>query len=186
MSDWAHEQLLADALRVLEGLGIAHALIGGGARNAYAEPRATRDVDFVVEVDPEQLRALERALAHAGFRPATRVGGDEAVPDLVLYRDSAGRRIDVLFAHTDFERSALERAIVKPAQRDRDARVVSPEDLIVYKILADRPQDRVDVIDVVRAVETSGGSIDWAYVERWCDAWEVTQRLTRIREELAR
>ncbi len=151
---------------------------------SVAEPRATRDVDFVVEVDVEQLRSLEAALADCGFTAATRVGGDEPVPDLVLYRDPMGRRIDLLFAHTAFERSALRRAAVKPAHLERSAPVVTPEDFIVYKVLADRPQDRVDILDVVRAVEADGASIDWEYVERWCAAWDVAARLQRTRREL--
>jgi hypothetical protein len=44
-------QLLLDAGSALETAGIAYAVIGGCARNAYAEPRATKDVDFVAAGD---------------------------------------------------------------------------------------------------------------------------------------
>lgn len=56
-------RLLVDAIGALEEAQLPHALMGGGARNAYAEPRATRDVDFVVAVDPTKHRALVDALA---------------------------------------------------------------------------------------------------------------------------
>jgi hypothetical protein len=58
-------RLMADAIGALDEAGVAHALMGGGARNAYAEPRATRDVDFVVEVDPSKHGAARAAAARA-------------------------------------------------------------------------------------------------------------------------
>ncbi len=106
------------------------------------------------------------------------------VPDLVLYRDAAGRRIDVLFAHTDFERSALSRRRTLTPFGETTAQVVSVEDLVVYKLIADRPQDRADIAAVVEAQQVRGEPIDWAYVERWCDAWEVRDRLSALRAEL--
>ncbi|MGE0790243.1 MAG: nucleotidyl transferase AbiEii/AbiGii toxin family protein [Sandaracinaceae bacterium] len=178
------QRLLLDAIESLAEAGLEHALMGGGARNAYAEPRATKDVDFVVAVDPSRLRTLRDALARRGFSESTRVGGDDPVPDLVLFRDAEGRRIDLLFAHTDFERSALARRNPRELAEHVVVPVVTPEDLIVYKILADRPQDRVDIQDVVRAVEARGGIVDWTYVEGWCDAWEVGERLARVRAGL--
>ena len=176
-------RLLRDGIEALEEAGLAHAVMGGCARNAYAEPRATKDVDFVAEVEAQKHPKLLRALARRGFSVATSVGGHEPVPDLTLFRDAAGRRLDVLFAHTDFERSALERSGPGEPYAGLVVAVVTPEDLVVYKVLADRPQDRADIQAVVRAVEARGGAIDWAYVERWCDAWEVRGRLDRLREE---
>ncbi len=177
-------ELLRCSLEALDEARARYALMGGCARNAYAEPRATKDVDFVVEVDRVRYEALVEALAARGFRAATAVGRGDDVPDLILFRDPTGRRIDLLFAHTAFESEALERAHVIEATHDVLAPVVTPEDLIVYKVLADRPQDRVDILDVVRGVERRGGRIEWEYGRRWCEAWEVSARLARLREEL--
>ena len=176
--------LLRDALGALDEAGLDRALIGGCARNAYAEPRATKDVDLVVEVDESKLATFEAALARRGFTAATRVGAAGGVPDLALYRDAAGRRVDVLFAHTDFEREALARSRAGTPFAGITLPVVTAEDLIVYKVLADRPQDRADVHDVVRAVRARGHELDWSRVEAWCDAWEVRPRLERLRAEL--
>ncbi len=177
--------LLREALAAIRESGLGHAVIGGCARNAYAEPRATKDVDLVVEVAEAGHPALIRNLERRGFRGATSVGGEGGVPDLTLFRDGRGRRIDLLFAHTDFEREALRRAVTREPFRGVAAPVITVEDLIVYKVLADRPQDRVDVRDVVAAAGARGQDIDWSYVERWCDAWEVRGRLDRVRRELA-
>lgn len=177
--------LLLAARAAVEEAGLAFAVIGGCARNAYAEPRATKDVDLVVEVDPERYPRLEEALLRRGFRRATAVGDpEEPVPDLCLYRDDAGQRVDVLFAHTSLERSALERSEPREPYAGVEIAVVSPEDLMVYKIIADRPQDRADVAAVIGALTLAERPIDWSYVERWCDEWDVRGRLDRLRAEL--
>jgi predicted nucleotidyltransferase len=177
--------LLRDAIAALDEAELDFAVMGGCARNAYAEPRATRDVDLVVAVDLDKHARLIEAMARRGFTAATTVASDEGVPDLTLFRDDAGRRLDLLFAHTDFERAALDRSRAAEPLAGVSAPVISVEDLIVYKLLADRPQDRVDVQDVVRAVEARGGAIDWDYVQGWCDAWEVRGRLERARSASA-
>jgi hypothetical protein len=177
--------LLLAARAAVEEAGLAFAVIGGCARNAYAEPRATKDVDLVVEVDADRYSLLEEALARRGFHCATAVGDrDEPVPDLCLYRDGEGRRVDVLFAHTSLERSALARSEPREPYAGVEIAVVSPEDLMVYKLIADRPQDRADIAAVVGALTLAGRAIDWSYVERWCDEWDVRARLDRVRAEL--
>lgn len=178
-------KLLDDAIAILNEAGLSWAVMGGCARNAYAEPRATKDVDFVVEADPQRFDGLERALLRAGFRQASAVTEPgEPVPDLVLYRDAAGRRIDILFAHTTFEQSALNRRIALAPFEGTQAHVVSVEDLIVYKVLADRPQDRADIAAVVEAQRVRDVPIDWSYVEKWCEAWDAAERLATLREDL--
>ncbi len=54
--------------------------------------------------------------------------------------------------------------------------MATPEDLIVMKLIADRPKDAVDLLGLVRLP-----SLDWQYVERWTAAWDVTDRLARVR-----
>lgn len=155
--------LLADAWSALRHAGVTCAVIGGCARNAYAEVRATKDVDLVVEADPAVYRAAVEALASRGFVRAAVVGArDGEVPDLELFRDPAGRRIDLLFAHTEFERSALSRRTPREPYAGVTVSVVSPEDLIVYKIIAGRPQDRLDVHALLDAL-TAERTIDWTY-----------------------
>lgn len=179
------ERLLDDAIAIIDGVGVSWAVMGGCARNAYAEPRATKDVDFVVQADAALFDRLERALQGAGFQRATTVAEPgEPVPDLVLYRDGSGRRIDILFAHTAFERSALARRTSFAPSGGTTAHVVSAEDLIIYKLIADRPQDRADIVAVVEAQQARGAPLDWSYVEQWCDAWDVLDRLRRLRAEL--
>ena len=176
------KQLLIDAGQALDAAGVAYAVIGGCARNAYAEPRATRDVDFVVAGDAADYASVVDALAARGFTRANTVGDeDDPVPDLVFYRDASGRRIDILFAKTAFERSALARRETAAVQDGVGLPVVSPEDLIVYKLIAGRTQDFADVEKVIAALAAEGRGLDWGYIQGWCKDWDIEERAARVR-----
>ena len=56
------------------------------------------------------------------------------------------------------------------------ARVATKEDLIVLKLIADRPKDRID-LEGLCALDGN----DWSYVERWAREWDVLGRLERFR-----
>ena len=52
--------------------------------------------------------------------------------------------------------------------------VANPEDLIVYKLIADRARDREDILAIVRTQTRGGRALDWAYVERWARFWNLS------------
>ena len=160
------------------------ALIGAVARNAWAPPRATSDLDLAVAATEDALAAADAALAALGFRCVRRQQAQaaDALPDLLVYRRDAGepRQVDLLVAKTAFEEEALRRAVAVDLPGARIP-AATPEDLIVYKLLADRPRDRDDVRAILATQERAGRAIDWAHVERWCAYWEIGDRLARLR-----
>jgi hypothetical protein len=183
--------LLTLASRSLAESGLDHATIGGCARNAYAEPRATKDVDFVVRADPAGYVRLKQILGGLGFGRATVViDPGETVPDFEALKDASGRRIDLLFAKTEFEVSALDRARPATPHDSVTVPLVTAEDLVVYKLVAGRTQDWADVEVVVRTellrVELGGREpFDWAYVEKWSAWWGVSERVEELRRRLS-
>jgi hypothetical protein len=181
------DALLTIAERTLAEVEVRHALIGGCARNLYAPPRGTRDVDLAVIADRIAYDRIAALLRGAGFVRVTVVTADPHgdVPDVALFSDDSGGRIDLLFAHTDFEQGAIERAT--PVRFESLAivvPVVSLEDLIVYKLLAARPRDLVDVEEIVRAQSAVGRVVDWKQVEEECAHWDALSILTQVRGRL--
>ncbi len=174
--------LLAEAASALAAARVSFATIGGCARNAYAEPRATKDVDFVVLASEQGYRAVTSELSQRGFSRATMVRApDDLIPDFESFRDPLGRRIDILFAKTEFEESALFRAEPQSPYAHVTLPVVSREDLVVYKLIAGRTQDWADLEAVVRSARLSSRELDWQYVETWCARWEASDRLAELR-----
>jgi len=185
LSGLAH--LLASAAAALSEAGVEFAVIGGCARNAYAPPRATRDVDVSVLADASAFARVVDALASRGFRVATEVRDDDAdaVPDLALFVDGTGGRIDVLVAKTPFETVALSRKRTGIDLGGVPLPLVTVEDLLIYKLIAGRPQDLVDAEDIARTQDMAGWTIDWRHVEHWCAQFDVTARLLALRSTLS-
>ena len=183
------DQLIDVATRTLSGAGAAHALIGGCARNVYAPPRATRDVDLGVVASPDAYTRIARELTAAGFSRVTETRTDPqaVVPDVALFSDATGGRIDLLLAHTEFEERAISRAVpVFLPSAGLTIPVVKVEDLIVYKVLAGRPRDLMDIEDIIRFQISSDASIDWAYVEDECARWDALPVLQTARSRATR
>lgn len=178
-------ELLAALAELAKEVPGGVALIGAFARNAWAPPRATTDLDLAVAADPEVVARVEAVLAPLGFRTVRRqqVEAADDVPDIVVLRRDEGdpRQVDLLVAKSAFEASALGRA-VPIAIGDASIPTVTAEDLIVYKLLASRPRDLEDVRAVLATQERAGRALDWSYIERWAQFWGIEDRLVGLRE----
>jgi hypothetical protein len=158
---------------MLEREAIDYALIGGHAVNAWLEPRFTADVDIVVAAGTDDLDRLKLALAAEGFAVTREHGADQpSGPDFVrLESDSSALILEVQAAKTLFQQEVIRRASVGAA----GARIATVEDLIVMKLIADRAKDQVDLFGLVELPD-----IDWTYVERWAEEWQIRDRLERV------
>lgn len=127
-----------EASRFLRERGVRHALCGGIAVSAYARPRATKDVDFLVG---------EEAFQHHGaiVVPPLSAVGTVAV-DLVSLVPDLGALAPVLDA----------------PEHDGDIPVVPPQALIAMKLVARRMQDQADVVALLEA-----GAVDPEVCRAW-------------------
>ncbi len=160
------------------------ALIGAVARNAWAPPRATTDLDVAIAASSDVIESVQRALTALGYERVRshRADPEDALADLVVLRAAKGslRQVDLLVAKTAFESEVLRRA-VRVEIAGISAPVATPEDLIVYKLVADRARDRDDISAILRTQRRAGREIDWAHVEQWAGFWSVLDRLAELR-----
>jgi hypothetical protein len=165
---------IARFVAILDEVGLSYALIGGHAVNAWVVPRFTADLDFTLEADPARLRDLEDRLEAAGYRVVREIGrGLPSGPDFVqLARDSTDPPIDLQVAKTAYQGEVLRRA----RAASTGVAVATPEDLIVLKLIANRPKDLIDLRNLVALPD-----LDWAHIERWAAAWDVLDRLAPLR-----
>jgi hypothetical protein len=155
------DRAVHDITADLDALHIDYAVIGGIANAIWGQPRATIDVDVTVSVDDEDLATAIPAIG-ARFRPAV----SDPVPFVrqtrVLPLDTAdGVRIDVIFALLPFELDAIRRAR-SVSIANRAVRVVTAEDLILMKIVSERPRDVADAEAIVRR---RAGELDRGYLD---------------------
>jgi len=165
---------LARIAALFEQAGVPYALIGAHAVNARTEPRLTADVDVTALLGPAGFARLEAAFAANGMSVTRAEGrGLPSGPDFVRFGalDDAVV-VEVQAAKTELQRALIERAV---AGEDR-VRVATPEDLIVLKLIANRPKDRIDLLGLLALP-----SLDWSYVERRASEWEVSDLLASFR-----
>ena len=164
---------------ILVEAGVVHALCGGIAANLYrAEIRATTDVDFYILVASTQLVALTREFEGHGWRAHPFWRSNE---QLRLEKDETPR-VDCLIAATDFERAALHRTLAAPFE-GRPIPVLSPDDLIVFKLVAGRARDYEAVIAIIN---TAGRELDVPYIKASLTELGIADRWARAREEAVR
>ncbi len=173
---------LVDALKaaskLLASQGIAHALLGGMAANLYREEaRATQDVDFGIKATPAQTVAVVAAFEKAGWVPQLRAGKAEALR--IAHADLP--RIDLLIAGTPFEENAIERAASLTID-EHELAIVTPEDLIVYKLIAGRARD----FEAVAAIINTIAELDSGYVTGWLEQFGLSDRWTQALDEAQR
>lgn len=163
---------LIGALALLEERsGARLVVIGGVARGAWATPRATADVDVLVDRDD----ATELV-------PFAAAGGLVAVAEEVERLRASGMtrlrlpdqlqgdvRLDVIAADHPYYRRVIARSRRVPVF-GHDVRVAAPEDVLLLKLLADRAQDRADVDAIVAA---QGAALDLDLIAREAAELEV-------------
>jgi hypothetical protein len=179
------QDVLFELIDTLDRLKITYAVMGGLAVRFYAMPRPTQDVDINLGVTPDDSIALLKNLDEAGFDvpEAYAAGWSDRVAamPLVKVKRFLGHRnidVDLFLTGSAFQRSLMSRRIQVPYE-GRNIWLVSPEDLVLLKITADRPRDRIDVQDLFFAL----GDLDDAYLDHWAEKLAVTDKLAAARKE---
>jgi hypothetical protein len=158
---------------------VEYAVIGAHGVNAWLEPRFTADIDVTVRIDPSSMLRLRRIFAEAGYEPMVEHGAHlPSGPDFVRFTSTDQLTIVELQA----AKTALQLEVVRRAPASSEGiRIATPEDLIVLKLIADRPKDRQDLLGLVALPD-----LDWAYVERWAAEWDVADELASLRRDASR
>jgi hypothetical protein len=151
MNDELH-RLLAAAAGLERATGIRVVVIGGIARGNWAQPRNTDDVDVIV--DSASLEPLIHAAATVGLVTIPHEVAALAVAEMTRLRlpehPSGPVHLDVIAASHPYYGRVIARSSVV-TMGGLTFRVASAEDIIILKVLADRPQDRADVIAIIDA-----------------------------------
>jgi hypothetical protein len=178
-------EVLAMLAAVLDGEGLDWMLVGGLAVGVWTEPRGTKDCDVAVALGAD-VTSLARRFEEAGLRVArgdlhsAREGG---VVRLRFEREGAPSLVvDLLCSGTPFEREALARRR-KIALFEKDAFAATPDDLVIYKLVAGRPQD---LADIDRLFRFGRSPEDETYLRRWAREWDVEDRLDRALDQARR
>ena len=148
-----------EVIRALASAQVRFIVVGGLAVNAHGYLRFTKDLDLVIRLVPDNVRATFAALSTLGYRPIVPITAEQFADDslrgrmihekgmevLQLYSDEHRETPIDLFVHEPFAfDDEYERALVKELPNAGPVRFVSIETLIRMKEAVARPEDLLD------------------------------------------
>jgi Nucleotidyltransferase of unknown function (DUF6036) len=139
---------------------IGHMVIGGFAVTVWGEPRFTRDLDVTVSVPAdkfaETINLISSRFTSLSSDPVKFVTETRVLPIVV-----ESVPVDLIFAALPYEEDAIART--RPIKLAAGiVPVCSPEDLILHKIVSQRPRDHEDIEGVFRYRHAE---LDYAYLD---------------------
>lgn len=166
----------------LDGAGIPYMLTGSLALAVYATPRMTRNIDLVIQCQPEDSGRIA-----ALFEPDCYVDA-EAVRDAVMRRSMFNIIHQEWVIKADFivRKDEEYRKVEFGCRREFDVagapvQVVAPEDSILSKLEwsleSGSELQRRDVRSIIESV----ADLDWPYLELWAPRLDVEDSLAALR-----
>jgi hypothetical protein len=141
-------ELLHDLAAVMDERGLRWYLFGAQAAIIWGSPRLSADADVTAELQPEHVEPFIEAMKRHGFDVVISDSGFiERTRVLPFVHRRTRMPVDVVLAGRGLEQEFLQRA-VSVNLAGTSIPVISPEDLIVTKVLASRAKDIEDVRSV--------------------------------------
>ena len=174
----------------LEHVGAAYYLGGSVASSLQATARSTNDIDFVVELRPEQVPDFTRELG-------TEFDVDEeSLVDAIrargmwnIFHLPSGLKIDLMMRKdTPYDRVAFARRKRFRIDVDLEPYVKSVEDSVLKKLQWFNAGGRVSSTqwrDVVELIRVNRARLDENYLDEWAPVLGVGDDLARARAEAA-
>jgi hypothetical protein len=123
---------------------VKYLTIEGIAAILHGVPRATLDLDILIESTPENAQRLLDALLDAGFGTASLVTAEQLLAhEITIFRDRVQIDVQTSTKGIAFEEAWERREVMQYEQQE--FHVLSRDDLIASKRAAGRPKDLEDV-----------------------------------------
>ncbi|HEY9740489.1 MAG TPA: hypothetical protein V6C90_08350 [Coleofasciculaceae cyanobacterium] len=172
---------------VMDSLSVPYYVGGSVASSTHGEPRATQDVDIIVNIKAEQAQQLFQFMASEFYI------SDIAVEDAlsgrvswfnVIHLESAAKADIFVMRNEPFALSQMSRRqMYTPTNRPEEAfYVCSPEDSILQKLVwyhmafGDSPRQWRDILGVLKL---QGQNLDFDYLWQWAETLNVVSNLDK-------
>ena len=189
-----YEDFVRQVIAALEAAGVAYLIGGAVAAWAWGEPRATLDLDMVVNIPLDAVGQLSKELEKRDMLVPVEIILDNILETRVDLPINAihmysGYKADLypLREGDELRASAFERRQkIDLGEPLGEVYLHSPEDLIIYKLWYYSLSGQTKhVRDITSMVITLGDELDYNYIEFWTDRKGLTSLwgdlLTRIR-----
>lgn len=163
--------LLVKVAGILHKLNISYIVTGGMAIFVWGRPRFTADIDIVIELKSDQIKALAqalKALGEAGYVDVSMM--QKALlrhGEFNFIEGASGVKVDFFIAgknsfdEVKFKNRRQEKVLGKSIY------FISPEDLILSKLLWRKESGSELQLKDVESVLKIQKKLDWRYLKKW-------------------
>lgn len=179
-------ELMRLVVRVFESLDIPYMITGSQASAYYGEPRFTRDIDIVAEIQEEQMNDFVK------FFPANEFYCDKDMIKTEIKRRgqfniihaASGLKIDIILTkETPFSKAEFSRRRRSKVFSDQETNFATPEDVIIKKMdFYSQGGSEKHLRDIAGILKISGDAVDLTYISEWAqrlnltDIWNAVQK----------
>lgn len=176
------EETAAAFDRAARNAGVRYAFIGGMAVNAWGQPRATADVDCLLELRPGEETGFASALREEGFavNPLDFIDARRDRSHVTIHDDHGLFHVDCKLAEGPVEAQQLEDAAHLSISTGT-LRVARPEETIAFKIRFGSPQDIQDALSILRVQH---GKLEEARLLAFAQKLGVESKLADLRNQV--
>ena len=181
----SQQALLTRIVEALDGDGIPYMLTGSLASSLQGEPRASHDIDLVIDIAVGDVARVTRALSAPGVYLDERAITDAARRRTMfnLIDSSSGDKADFwLLTDNPFDRERFARRLRVEAL-GLELSVSTPEDTILMKLRwsTQAGGSEKQFNDALGVYEFQGDVLDSAYLDRWAETLGLSAALAEIR-----
>ncbi|MDP3785178.1 MAG: nucleotidyl transferase AbiEii/AbiGii toxin family protein [bacterium] len=178
------DDLVVKIASILEKLEIPYAVTGGIAVSVWGHPRFTADIDIAVELLPEKLEELARELL--------KIDKTVYVDELMMRRaleqkgefnfihPASGLKVDFWILKGDsFDRAEMKGKVNKEFS-GRNVSFISPEDLILRKLLWYKMSESTRQLEDIKTVLERQKKLDMKYIKKWAKTHSTSKTLEKL------
>lgn len=163
------QQALKHITKIFNDFHIPYALIGAYAVAVWGVPRATHDIDFIADIPNDKMQEIIKTIQSCGLKTEVNTGdSDDPINSAirVTYTDTNFEEtIDILLGIKGISKEIFKRTSIFSVFNS-NLPVISPEDLIISKLIAGNP---IDIEDAKSVLGVMKDKIDLDYIKNFCN-----------------
>ena len=175
-------EMLKDIASRLDSAGIEYMMTGSMAMALYASPRMTRDVDIIIRVSPDDSGRIVELFQDEYYIEETAVR--DAIKNRGMFNAIHNKsviKVDFIIRKDDeYRLEEFSRRTITAVQ-GMSISVVSPEDLILSKLVWSKMSDSELQFRDARQMLSALKDLDRAYMDTWAEKLHVGALLNKAR-----
>ena len=157
------DKVYTKLIDLLEKENASYMIIGGLACGVIGEARLTQDIDVLIAISQDKIKKFLKTAKSKGFHFLISEIKKNMELQGAFKLQYADFHIDFIIAGMPFEEEAFSRRR-KIKLYNKKAYFPTPEDLILFKLIASRPKD---ILDIKAIILRHGKRLDVVYLKKW-------------------